>query len=128
MRGREGVKGARRGASQRAGAIYGCCLALQVSAHVQALEQKEDMLLQANRDLNAQLDRAELEVTRADRQRQTAMDRCSSLQKQCQSLQDMTALQISAQAESKMHVHGVQRAKRSREDKIQAHVPVQGIM
>ena len=95
---------------------------------MQALEQKEDMLLQANRDLNAQLDRAELEVTRADRQRQTAMDRCSSLQKQCRSLQDMTALQMSAQMESKMHVHGVQRATRSREDKIQAHVPMQGIM
>ena len=110
------------------GANYGSLLALQVSAHVQALEQKEDVLLQANRDLNAQLDRAELEVTRADRQRQTALDRCSSLQKHCQSLQDMTALQVSAQVESKMHVHGVQRAKRSREDKIQAHVPVQGIM
>lgn len=101
---------------------------LQVSAHVQALEQKEDMLLQANRDLNLQLDRAELEVTRADRQRQTALDRCSSLQKQCHSLQDMSAMQISAQVESKMHVHGVQRAKRSREDRIQAHMPVQGIM
>ena len=89
---------------------------------MQFLEQKEDMLLQANRDLNAQLDRAELEVTRADRQRQTALDRFSSLQKQCQSLQDMTALQVSTQVESKLHVHGVQRAKRSRADRIQAHV------
>ena len=104
------------------------CANLQVSAHVQALEQSEQMLLQANSDLNAQLDRAELEVTRADRQRQTALDRCSSLQKQCHSLQDMTAMQVPVQVESKMHVHGVQRAKRSREDRIQAHVPTQGIM
>lgn len=100
---------------------------VQVSAHVQALEQREDMLSQANRDLNAQLDRAELEVTRADRQRQTALDRCFSLQKQCQSLQDMTILQAPAQIESKMHVHGVQRAKRSRGDRIQAHLPGQGV-
>lgn len=98
----------------------------QVTAHVQAQEEREDMLLQANRDLNAQLDRAELEVTRADRQRQTALDRCSSLQKQCHSLQDMAAMQV--QVESKMYVHGVQRAKLSREDRIQAHVPTQGIM
>lgn len=93
-------------------------VALQVSAHVQALEQTEDMLLQANRDLNAQLDRAELEVARADRQRQTALDRCSSLQKQCHSLQDMAAMQVPAQVESKMHVHGVRRAKHTKEDRL----------
>ena len=101
---------------------------MQVSAQLQALEEREGLLSQANRDLNAQLDRAELEVTRADRQRQTALDRCSSLQKQCHGLQDMAALQGPTQLESKMHVQGVQRAKRSREGRIQAHMPGQGLL
>ena len=101
---------------------------MQVSAQAQELEQREGALSQANRELNAQLDRAELEVTRADRQRQTAVDRCSSLQKQCQSLQDMAASQMPVQLESKTHVQGVRRAKRGSEDRIQAHLPGQGAL
>ena len=94
---------------------------LQVSAQARALQQREDTLSQAKRDLNVQLDRAELEVSRAERQRQTAVDKCASLQKQCLSLQDL--VQLPAQLEGKLQAHGGHRTKRSRADKIQAHLP-----
>lgn len=96
---------------------------LQVSAQARALEQREEVLSQNKRDLNAQLDRAELEVSRADRQRQTAVDKCASLQKQCLSLQDMVSQQLPLQLEGKLHIHGGHRAKSSRADRIQAHLP-----
>lgn len=96
---------------------------LQVSAQVRALQQREDTLSQAKRDLNVQLDRAELEVSRAERQRQTAVDKCAGLQKQCLSLQDLVSLQLPAQLESKLQAHWGHRTKRSRADRIQAHLP-----
>ncbi len=96
---------------------------LQVSAQARALQQHEDTLLQAKRDLNVQLDRAELEVNRAERQRQTAVDKCAGLQKQCLSLQDLVSLQLPAQLEGKLQAHGGHRTKRSRADRIQAHLP-----
>ena len=95
---------------------------LQVTAQARALEQREDILSRAKRDLNVQLDRAELEVSRAERQRQTAVDKCASLQKQCHSLQDMVVTQMPLQMESKLQGHGGHRMKRSRGDRIQAHL------
>lgn len=81
------------------------------------LSQREADLAHAQRELSLQLDRAELEAVRADRQRQTAVSKCHSLQKQCNSLQDMalTPLDLSSPQYKARH-----RCKRSRSDKIPA--------
>ncbi|KAL0029937.1 hypothetical protein WJX77_008395 [Trebouxia sp. C0004] len=63
----------------------------QVSAQARALLEREETLSQAKRDLNVQLDRAELELP--------------------------------AQLEGKLQAHGGHRTKRSRADRIQAHLP-----
>ena len=94
----------------------------QVTAQARALEQREDILSQAKSDLNAQLDRAELEVGRAERQRQAAVDKSASLQKQCYSLQELVTRQSPLQLESKLQAHGGHRTKQTR-DRIQAHLP-----
>ena len=101
---------------------------LQVSGQVRSLEQQQAVLTQAKRDLNVQLDRAELEVSRADRQRQNAVDKCTSLQKQCHSLQGMVAGQLPLQLDGKVQAHAGHKSKRSRGNEIQAYLPGHDIL
>ena len=101
---------------------------LQASAQIRSLEQQQALLTEARRDLNAQLDRIELVASRADRQRQNAVDKCASLQKQCHSLQEMLGVQAPLQYEGKLQAHAGHKSKRDRGDRIQAHLPGHDIL
>lgn len=92
---------------------------MQATSHASQLSRREEDLAQAQRDLSLQLDRTELEAVRADRQRQAAVTKCQSLQKQCSSLQDMALMPIDLTSPDYKARHG---SKRSRRDKIPAFV------
>ena len=91
--------------------------ALQINAHAGLLSQREEDLADAQRELSLQLDRAELEAVRADRQRQAAVTKCQSLQKQCYSLQDMALKPINLASPEYKARH---RSRHSKQDKIPA--------
>ena len=103
--------------------------ALQAAGQIRSLEQQQALLTEAKRDLNSQLDRVELEASRADRQRQNAVERCTSLQKQCHNLQEMLMAHAPQQLEGKLQVHARHKSyKLGRGDRIQAHLPGQDIL
>lgn len=98
---------------------------MQSYEHASLLAQREEEAAQAQRELSVQLDRAELEAVRADRQRQTAAARCQSLQKQCDSLQRIACNPASADITSpdyKLQSHHRHRLKHSRSNQILAHM------